>query len=31
MPKNAPTDFEPKPLQLKLDIVEKPANRVHTA
>ena len=27
--KNMPTNFQPKQLKLKLDIVEKPENRVH--
>ena len=29
IPKNMPTNFQPKRLKLKLDIVEKPENRVH--
>ena len=29
IPKNMPTNFQPKQLKLKLDIVEKPENRVH--
>ena len=29
IPKNMPTNFQPKRLKLKLDIVEKPGNRVH--
>ena len=29
IPKNMPTNFQLKRLKLKLDIVEKPENRVH--
>ena len=29
IPKNVPTNFQFKRLKLKLDIVEKPENRVH--